>query len=339
MKIVRCFTSGLGRVLRSPSLILWLYASMLVVALPLSVAMRDLLRNSIGGSLVQQNLRQSFDLDWYSQFRFSNSGIADTFGPSVVGILPVLANIDALVSGSVFDMNSTVLFVGLLFLLAWAFFGGGVIARYSRSDEPFTRTNFFSNSGQYFFRFVRVLVISMLVYWATFSWIVAPLFRRITQWGRDVTAEGTMISYTALVYGLAVLILVISGLASDYAKISLVVDERRSAVLAFFRGLKFVWRNPGRTIGLYLLLAATGLLLIGAFAIVAPGPNQWRRLLLVSAFVVSQVFVVCRIIMKLWFLASQTQLYLGIQGEGKQAQASAPLAPVPDAAPASSPNA
>jgi hypothetical protein len=331
MKTMRCFTSGLGRVLRSPSSILWLYAAMLVVALPLSIAMRDLLRDSIGSSLVNQNLRQSFDLDWYSQFRFSNSGIADTFGPSVVGILPVLANIDSLLSGSVLDTNSTVLLAGLLFLIAWAFFGGGIIARYSRSDEPFTRTIFFSNSSQFFFRFLRLLVISLLVYWAAFSWIISPLFRRITQSGRDITAEGTLMMYTALVYLLAAVILMASGLASDYAKISLVVDDRRSAVFAFLRGLKFAWRNPGRTIGLYLLLVATAVVLIGAFTMIAPGPNQWRRLLLIPAFAVGQFYVVCRIVLKLWFLASQTRLYQAIQAELKQAKAVAPPAAVPGA--------
>lgn len=338
MKTVRCFTSGLGRVLRSPSLILWLYIASLVVALPLSVAMHDILRDSIGGSLVHQNLRQGFDLDWYSQFRFHNSGIANTFGPSVVGILPVLFNIDALFSGFAPGWNSTILMAGCLFMLAWAFFGGGVIARYSRSDEPFARTHFFANSGEYFFRFVRLLVISILVYLAFFSWIVPPLFRWINRSTRDVTVEGTLILYTGLVYALVAFVLMIFGLASDYAKISMVVESRRSAILAFLRGLKFVWRNPGRTIGLYLLLALVGLVLIGAFALVAPGPNQWRRLLLLLAFVVSQGFIVCRIMLKLWFLASQTELYQNIQEELKQAQPIAPPSPASEPA-ASAPNA
>ena len=332
MKTVRCFTSGLGRVLRSPSLVLWLYLAGLMVALPLAVGMHDILRDSIGGSLVHQNLRLGFDLDWYSQFRFYNSGIADTFGPSVVGILPVLANLDALLSGSALGGNSTIVFAALLFMLAWAFFGGGIIARYSRSDEPFTRTNFFANSGEYFLRFVRLLVISILVYLAFFAWIVSPLFGWINRSTRDVTVEGTLILYTALVYALVAFVLMILGLASDYAKISLVVEGRRSAVLAFLRGLKFVGRHPGRTIGLYLLLTLAGLVLIGVFALIAPGPNQARRLLLLLAFVLSQGFILCRIILKLWFLASQTELYRRTQEELKQEQPIAPPAPTRETA-------
>jgi len=331
MKTRRCFTSGLGRVVRTPSLIVWLYLASLVVAVPLSIGMHDILRDSIGASLVHQNLRQSFDLDWYSRFQFDHSGIADTFGPWVVGILPVIANVDSLFNGSLFGAETFVLMAGILFMIAWAFFGGGIISRYSSLDEPFTRSTLFANCGSYFLRFVRLLVISVALYLAFFNWVVSPLFRWVNRSTRDVTAEGTLIMYTALGYALVALVLMILGLASDYAKISMVVERRRSAVLAFWRGLKFVLRNPGRTSGLYLLLILVGLVLIGVFGLVAPGPDQARRLLLLTALAVSQAFILCRIILKLWFLASQTELYQTTQEALRQTQ---PVAPIATAAPA-----
>ena len=64
-------------------------------------------------------------------------------------------------------------------------------------------------------------------------------------------------------------------------------------------------------LGLYLLLAAAALLWFLAYAWLAPGPNQstWTAVLL--AFSLGQgSYLLGRWILKLWFLASQTRLFV-----------------------------
>jgi hypothetical protein len=315
VKILHCFASGLRRMVRCPSLALWLYAASLVLAVPLAFLMRGILRDAIGASLVHQALRSGFDLDWFSQFRFSHSGIADTFGPGVVGFLPVLANFDRLLSGTVMELDWGALAAALMFLVAWAFFGGGIVARFGRSDEPYTRSNFFSVCGEFFPPFLRLMVITVAVYAAFVAWVMMPAARWIEKATRDVTREGTVILCFAALYAVSAAFLVIVGLVSDYAKVSMVLERRRSAVLAIGRACRLAAGNAGRTVGLYLLLAGAGIAGMAAFALVAPGPGQAGPFSLAFAFLVGQVFLWCRIGMKLWFLASQTEMYRAIRDE------------------------
>lgn len=326
MTVMHSFTSGLRRVLGSPALIFWLFFAGLVIALPLTAAMRDILKASIGSSLVDQNLRRTFDLDWYGEFRANASGLSETFSPAVVGILPVLHDLERLVNGEILSVNRVVLAAGILFLFAWAFFGGGIITRYARPDEPRNRADFFSVSARFFFRYLRLLVLSLLVYWAVFRWVAGPLHTLMDRLMRDITVEFAVLLYTVLYYLVILFLLMLGSMAMDYAKISMVIEDRHSAVLAFFHGLRFVFARPLRTSGLYLLLALVGLALLLAYGVVAPGAGQSRDLTLIVAFLISQLFLLARLILRLWFLASQTVLY---QSATEVRQAEAPPAPAP----------
>ena len=142
---------------------------------------------------------------------------------------------------------------------------------------------------------------------------------------RDVTVEKTVMIYTLLVYSLVALLLMLASMALDYAKIAMVVEKRTSSILAFFRGLRFVFSNPGKTIGLYLMLILVGFVLLIFYAIVAPGPGQSRRITVILAFLVGQLFLLSRLILKLWFLASQTVFFQSRQDVTRPA---APITPL-----------
>lgn len=325
MKTLDFFLSGLGRVVRAPALIFWVYMTSVAFALPLAAAMRDILKESIGASLMHENLRRGFDLDWYGEFSFERSGLAETFGPRVVGILPVLSNLERLIEGNILSEDKTIIAAGALFLLAWAFFAGGIIGRYARMEELHSRSRFFSEGADYFFRFVRLLVISLLIYLGIFRWVARPLHQWVEGAIRDVTVERTVMFYTALIYLLVAFLLMLTSMALDYAKIAMVVEKRTSSILACFRGLRFVLSNPGQTVALYLSLVLVGAVLLFFYAAVAPGPGQARRLTVILAFILGQAFILARLILKLWFLASQTTLF---QSSLKVTEPSAPITPL-----------
>ncbi|MFQ5817708.1 MAG: hypothetical protein ACE5H2_07115 [Terriglobia bacterium] len=313
MSIVKSFAVGWGKVVKSPAVICWVYLASVVLALPLALAMRAILKESIGASLVQENLRQGFDLAWYGEFSAATSGLGETFGPSVVGILPILSNLEKLLEGNILRTDATILLAGVLFLLAWAFFAGGILDRYARPEEVQSRARLFSQGAEYFFRFVRLLIISLLLYWGIFRWVANPLHRWMEQATRDVTVETTVMVWRLGVYAVAGFLLILASMALDYAKIAMVVERRRSASLAFLRGLRFVSAHPGKTFGLYLLLLAVGLVLLYGYSLVAPGPGQssWATILL--AFLIGQAYLLARLVLKLWFLGSQTVLFQSAQ--------------------------
>jgi hypothetical protein len=157
---------------------------------------------------------------------------------------------------------------------------------------------------------VRLLVLSLALYYAVFRWIARPLHAWLEDATRDHTVERTVLLYTLLLYAFIGLLLVILGMAIDYAKAALIVEKRRSSVLAFLRGLSFVFSHPLRTLALYGLLLAVGALVVGAYMLLARGPGQLTMFKVAAAFLFSQAYIGARLFLKLWFLGSQTALFL-----------------------------
>ncbi len=329
MSVLRSFLFGLGRVLKTPSLLGWVYLASLAVALPLATVVRGQIATHVGGSLVEQNLRTGFDLDWYGEFAEQASGVAATFGPEVIGHMAVVQNLERFLDGKLLAAHRTLLAVGGLYLIFWTFLVGGILDRFAHPGEPHSRARLFGHSGEFFWRMFRLLILSVLFYLAIFRFVANPLHDFVEQATRDVTVERTIILWTALVYLLTGLLLAMVSMAFDYAKIAVVVERRRSAVLALLRGLGFIARHPGPTCGLYLLLSIAAAMVLFSYGAIAPGSGQSNWTTVLVAFVLGQAFVLARILVKLWFLASQTILFQAAQGQPDRAAPVAASTPLP----------
>ncbi len=309
MSILRALIAGLSRVLASPMLILGVYAVSLVLALPLAFAMRGILEDSIGGSRVDEKLTAGFDMQWYGEFEAGSKGLAETFGPSVTGILPQMGNWEKLLDGEILSVQGPILLAGLAFLFAWAFLGGGILDRYAQHMGAASQEQFFQRCGEFFFRFVRLQVITLFFYWLIIRWVGTPLFRWVVDSNRDTVQETKIIVHTFSAYALVAFLLIIISMASDYAKIAMVTDRWQSALLVFVRGLGFVFSRLPWTLGLYLVLLAVGGMLFLLYSVMAPGAGQSDWVGVVVAFLISQAYLLARLTLKLWFLASQTVLF------------------------------
>ena len=148
-------------------------------------------------SLVEEEMRRGFNMGWWGEFDFYNHGLADTFGPWVVGHLLPVSHLERLLDGEIFKIDPGVTLTGVLFLCLLAFLTGGILDRYS----------------------------------------------------------------------------------------------------------------PLACVGLYLCLFAVSVLVLSLYVVVAPGPNQGTVLTIVLTFLVSQAYIVARITTRLWFLASQMNLF------------------------------
>ena len=89
---------------------------------------------------------------------------------------------------------------------------------------------------------------------------------------------------------------------------------------------RFVIRHPGRVAGLYLLNGAVFLLVVLVYALVAPGAGGpgwsfWIGLL------VSEVYLLARVWVKLLFYASQTALFQGMMAHAEYIAAPTPVWP------------
>ena len=249
--------------------------------------MGQTLRNSIGASLVEEKMRRGFDVGWWGEFEFYNHGLADTFGPWVVGHLLPVSHLERVLDGEILEINPDVTLTGGLFLCLLALLTGGILDRYARPDERHSRSHLFSAGSRYFFRLLRLVLIAVGLYWLLFRYAWDPLQNWLEWATRDITAERTVMIYALLVYALIGATLMALGMVFDYARIAMVAEHRRSAVLALGRSLGFVLRRPLRCAGLYLSLCGVSVLVLGLYMFIAPGPNQGTILTIVLTFLVS----------------------------------------------------
>jgi len=194
------------------------------------------------------------------------------------------------------------------YVLLWTFLAGGIIDRLAR-DHATRAYGFFSASGVFFFRFLRLGIIAaaaysfLVVY--VHQWLFAKWYVNAT---RDLSVEHTVFYWRLLMYAIFGGLLALTTTIFDYAKVRAVVEDRRSMIGALSAALRFLARNPRRVAALYAANAAAFLVVLAAWALVAPGAGGTGFQMWV-AFIASQCYVLARLVVKLQFMASETALF------------------------------
>ena len=305
MAIATAMRHGLAKVLAHKRLVLLLWLVNLALALPAAWLMKDALEGSIGASLVHEKMRHGFDMAWFHEFESNARGLETTFNPSVSGAGPFYGNAEAWLTGRMFGSLPSLVALGVLQAVIWAFLLGGVLEIYGRRPG---RTTFFAAAGKYFVRLIKLAIVSGPLYFLVYR-LTAWLFQTIHRLGRDVTVERTLLAYALAAAALGALLLVAINMVFDYAKIALVVGEKDGVLAALRDALRFVRKRPLKTFGLYLGLAAIGVALLALYALVGPGGRQSSVAGVAFAFVFSQVFLIVKLGLRLTFYGSQVALY------------------------------
>jgi hypothetical protein len=297
---------GFIRVVRAPAIIAGVFALTFVAALPLAFVLRNTIAAHMGRSLAADAAADGVNLDWWQEFASQASGLASTFSPAVIGFAATLDNLSAIADAQPEALTVTLALA--VYLLAWTFISAGILDRYAR-QRPTRSFGFFGAAGAFFGRFVRLAIVAGLVYRVLFAsvhtWLLEDAYRWLT---RDLAVERTAFLWRVALYAVFGACLLAVNVVFDYARVRLVVEDRRSVFGALRSAIAFVGRYPGSVIGLYALNAATFLLLLAVWALVAPGargtgPSMWL------AFAAAQCYVLARIVLKLQFSASQTALF------------------------------
>jgi hypothetical protein len=320
MSIGKAMSSGFTRATSSRRLVLWLWLTNFAVALPAAWVMAESLRGAIGDSLVQEKLRSGFDMGWFGEFDAAAKGLETTFTPTLLGAGAFYSNLEAWLSGDLFRGFPGLVGLGILYGILWALLLGGVLQRFAGNEGRFSLAHFFSTGGKYFFRFIRLALLSGILYYLVYR-LYGWLFRTIEDATRDVTVERTVFLCTLLGAAFIAFLLALVNMVFDYAKIATVLESRRSMLLASLRGLGFVLSYPGRTLGLYYGLGLIGVALLAVYALIAPGAGQSTPLGVLFAFVVGQVYLVLKLLLRLVFYGGQMALYEELTRPGPAAAA------------------
>ena len=302
--MVTAFLDGLMRVKRAPWLVIGLWLSTLLLALPLSLALHAMLGEHLGSSMAAQAVAEGLSFDWWNEFLAQTTGVGKTFVPAILGFAAILQNLSGVADAS--GPPSPVVWVVVAQLLLSTFLLGGLLDRLAR-DRAIGAGAFFAACGVYVFRFLRLSVVSIAVYAFLFitvhGWLFDRLYPRLIT---ELAVERTAFFYRLGLYAVFGALVLFTNLVFDYAKVRAVVEDRRSMIGALSAGFRFVRRNPGATVGLYAVNSLAFVAVLFAYYLVAPGAAADAR-----AFAIGQVFIVFRVTVRLQFAASQTALFQG----------------------------
>jgi len=298
----QAWLDGLMRVKHAPWLVIGVWLSTLLMAMPLAIALETLIGAHLDSSLVAGSVASGVNYDWWNEFLAQTSGVGLTFVPAILGFAAVLKNISTIADAAPMPAIIAAA-VGLQMLLS-LFLAGGILDRLAR-DRAVGAAAFFSTCGTFGGRFLRLAVIATAVYWVLFTRYHGWLFDDVYPWlTENVTVERTAFMIRLALYVAFALPLFFFNILFDYAKIRAVVEDRRSMLGAIAASWRFIRRNPITVWALYKTNALLFLLVIGIYYLIAPGGSA--NLL---AFAIGQLYIVLRVIVRLQFMASQTALF------------------------------
>jgi len=261
--------SGWRRVTQAPGMAAGMYGLSFLLALPLAMLIRDQIAAQLGSSLSASAVADGVNNDWWSEFTAQATGLSTTFTPSIIGFASTLDTLSRVLDARYPPPALMWLLGGYLAL--WTFLSGGILDRYAR-QRPIRAHGFFSAAGRLFFRLARLTAIAALLYWLLFTyvhpWLFVDTLRNVT---RTIGVERTAFLWRLLFYAVFGLVLIAINLVVDYARIRLVVEDRRSALGALRASLRFLWHHPLHVVGLYALNGFMFALLLAVWSVVAPG--------------------------------------------------------------------
>jgi hypothetical protein len=202
--------------------------------------------------------------------------------------------------------KSLLLGMGLLYLFTTIFLNGGILGIFTKKDEKFSAKVFFENAGHYFGRFFRLFLFSLV--FLTLAIIIFIILQSLAKAIAGDSESLKVTLYIILYVKLLVLIFLVN-MTFDYAKIKTVIEERKGMFRTGLLAWRFVFKNFGKTMGLYYLIILQGILalLLYTFGFRIIGGITGGSIILL--FLWQQFYVMFRTWIRLQFYASQTLLY------------------------------
>ncbi len=309
MKALLNFLKGFHQSVSLPRLILVVYALNILVALPLAFTLFGSLQKSFGSSLVTERMSQEFDYLWWEEFRDTEEGLEDTFTPSLLGKGAVFTALESLVRRTFLSFPPWLLLTGCFYLVMRTLIAGGILQVYAKKEDGHSLRSLLKGAAAHSPQFVGILLFG----WLTWLAVLAPLSRGLEAWVSR-TARTSYSELTPFTLDLVMSVVILSltfllQMAFDYARISVVIHDRRNLFQALRSGIGLIVRHPLPTIGLLGMLLLVQIAATATYVLVRSLIPQSGPLGVAAAFVLLQLFICVLIWIRCWQYSSQMHLF------------------------------
>ena len=291
MKILKSYGYGVKRAVLEPKMIFVLWLINILFSSVIFFLFLKYLTAALGNSPAAEGLLKKFDFNIFFELIIHKGGPLQT-------------------------IFYAAFILACLFFLVSIFLNGGILSvliSSHRSSEDqgegrrFSRV-FFQGAGQFFGRFFRLCIYSLIL------WIAVVLIHLLLNFAlKPLTADGTnekLMFYLILIQvAVGVFFVFLVHMILDYACIKIVIEDSRSVFRSLFQMTGFVFRRFGKTLALYYLLIMTGAGLCVIHWFIQKSIQTSSFLPILVAFTVGQVFILSRGWLKIAFQAAQLDYY------------------------------
>jgi len=282
------FTKGFRRVFHNTKLILLLWglnaASALIIIMPIYYMLID----NLNHSLMSDRLALGFDSVWFTQFL-------------------------SLYKNFLGEMPLTFYSVLGVYILIQVFFSGGLIAVF-KDHKKNHLVDFFYGGVKYWFRFMRVVLVSAIFFIA--SYIINDYAGQFIIWAfsntENVYADFVMRS---LRYILLIFFLVMIAIISDYSKVSLAVKEEYMVVREIMRVTLFIKRNFRKVVTIFLYVSIIGIIGAVIYNLIGSLLPRTPYYFLVITFILQQMLIIFRLLIRMLFYSTEILIYKDLSAE------------------------
>lgn len=282
MNTIKAYTTGFKLSLRSPRMILLLYALNFILAILLAIPFFEAFQSSAANSLITNLLSDKMNF---------------------TAIIELITNADF----SIGTLLAQIKWFVLVYWLLSVFLTGGIISIFNK--EKFSVSQFFTGASKYFFRFLAISVIMLIVHILLLLIAYIPAILIIDSFFKTASSELTFyyifIFATALYFIWFFIVLMIN----DYAKVYLLLNDTKNIFKAIWKSTKYVFRHLYKTYSLYLLSLVIPMFTFYIYYKLLNDVGMTMVSGIIIMFFIQQFVVLLRVWFRIWLLASQFEMY------------------------------
>jgi len=279
--IFTTYFEGIKLSWKEKKLIFLIYGIQVLLAWLMTLPVSSMLDKTFSASTSAQDILQQFDLIAFSTF------FKDYLSKiNIICIIVVFAIMYSIIS---------------------TFIGGGIIWLYVTKSR-FTLAEFLSRCVQYFARFSRLFLVSILFFITAIlsTLVVNGFFESLTE---DSISEVLPITLTVLSILLLIALFAFINMQFDYAKIITVNEEKFKMFFVPFDSLRFIWQNFFKATALYGLYFLSAVILLGIYLLMESFLQVQSMTGIILFLILTQAFIILRQWVRLSFLSGQTIFY------------------------------